>query len=174
MLKYLYSRSWFEMYRGRNPKRMLLYSALAIFLASIAILIDILFKYPKDTNVLFPQSLLFYPVMGYVAEILFHIIPFTLLVIVFKWVLKNYHIEKHIWLCMLIVALIEPIFQGVLSPRHFPLWIKVFMGCQLYTFNLLQLYSFKKHYFLSMYSVRQMYYLFWHILWGNLRLPILF
>lgn len=36
-------------------------------------------RFPRDLNVPAPQSLLFYPVMGYVVEVVFHALPLALL-----------------------------------------------------------------------------------------------
>jgi hypothetical protein len=45
---------------------------------------------------------------------------------------------------------------------------------QIYVINLQQLRIFRRFDFTSMYAFRLLYYLFWHILWGNLRLVVLF
>lgn len=168
------SRNGFQIFSGLNLKGMLPFYSLAILLASIAIVIDIFFTYPEDTHILFPYSLLFYPVMGYVVEMLFHLIPLCLLLLLFKSIFRNSNPEKLMWPCILIISLIEPTFQTAMSPGYFPLFINVYMWIHLFVFNFLQLLVFKRYDFLKMYSFRLFYYLLWHIVWGSVRVDLLF
>jgi hypothetical protein len=48
------------------------------------------------------------------------------------------------------------------------------VGVHIYVFNALQLYVFKRYDFLSMYAFRLVYYLHWHVVWGYMRLQLLF
>jgi hypothetical protein len=175
VLTFLISNGLFEFYKRENLRRILPNSILAILLSFVVILIDIYITYPEDINVLLPQSLLFYPTMGYVVEILFHIVPLSILLILLTFVFKHVSLEKIIWLCIIITSMFEPIFQLIFgTPSEFPLWIQVIFVFQLYVFNFLQLHIFKRYDFFSMYSFRLVYYLFWHIIWGSIRLELLF
>jgi hypothetical protein len=40
--------------------------------------------------------------------------------------------------------------------------------------NLAQLLLFRRHYFVSMLTLRLAYYGIWHVAWGHLRLQVLF
>lgn len=40
--------------------------------------------------------------------------------------------------------------------------------------NILQLYVFKRYDFVAMISLRLVYYLYWHFIWGYSRLQLLF
>ena len=173
-LIFFVSKSWFNIYNKNNLKKMLKYQPIALLLASIAILIDIWFKYPEDTNILFPESLLFYPIMGFVAETIFHIIPLALILLVLNGILKNFNLQRYMWICIIIISLIEPIFQALSIPSHFPLGVSIYMSFHLFLFNAIQLYFFKQYDFFSMYSFRLVYYLLWHIIWGYFRLGVLF
>ena len=174
-LTYFISRGWFAIYERKNLRGMFTNSILATILVFNVILIDIFFTYSEDINVLLPQSMLFYPTIGYVVEILFHILPLSLLLIILTSLLKNIKQEKIIWFSIFVVSLIEPIFQLAYgTPTNFPVWIKIYFALHLYLFNFLQLSILKRYDFISMYSFRLVYYLFWHILWGYLRLSILF
>jgi hypothetical protein len=61
-----------------------------------------------------------------------------------------------------------------MSPRYFPLYINVYMWIHLFVFNFLQMLVFKRYDFLKMYMFRLVYYLLWHIVWGSVRLGLLF
>ena len=59
----------------RLRRFLVLLSILAVVVA------DILLRYPEDTNAPWPAALLFYPAIGFVAEILFHVVPLALLML---------------------------------------------------------------------------------------------
>jgi len=174
ILRFFVLKGGFKIYSRENLRRMLIFLPIAILLASIAILVDIGFKYSADINVLFPESLLFYPIMALIAETLFHLIPLSLLLLLFNKGFKNFNLDKNKWISIAIISLIEPIFQTFSIPGHFPLWTSAYMTFHLYLFNLTQLYFFKRFDFFSMYSFRIVYYLLWHIIWGYVRLGVLF
>jgi len=75
---------------------------------------------------------------------------------------------------MLIVALIEPVFQVSFPGGQKSVWALLFVGGRIFLLSLVQLFLFKHDDFFSMYSFRLVYYFLWHILWGHLRLSILF
>ena len=79
------------------------------------------------------------------------------------------------WLCLLLVALVEPFFQMRWGFAGRPLsWAEAYVGLHVFAINVLQLYVFRRYDFISMYSLRLFYYLYWHIIWGYLRLQWLF
>ena len=81
----------------------------------------------------------------------------------------------YLFVCIMIVSLIEPVFQYMFdSTIGKPLLLEVFDGTRLFMFSFVQLYILKRYDFISMYSFRLVYYLLWHILWGSIRLLILF
>lgn len=174
ILLFFVSKSWFTIYNRENLKKMLKYYPLAILLASIAILIDIWFKYSENINILFPDSLLFYPSIGFLAEMIFHIIPLALILLVLSKIIKNFNPKRYILIFIIIISLIEPIFQAFSIPSHFPLWVSVYMSFHLFLFNAIQLYFFNRYDFFSMYSFRLVYYILWHIIWGYIRLAVVF
>jgi len=171
----LHSKGWFTIYNRENLKELPRLSIFAVLLLSGAIFIDFTFPFPVDINLPFPKSILFYPIMGYVVDILFHVVPLTLLLIPLVALTKNVSRERIIFACILIVSLIEPIYQYMFdSSIGQPLWIDLFDGFRLFSFSFIQLYIFKRYDFVSMYSFRIVYYMLWHILWGSIRLLILF
>jgi hypothetical protein len=172
------------------------YAALAAGFALIMILFDVLVVFPADINVPPPLAFMFYPVMGYVVDCLFHALPLAILVAVLRLTPgpdpsptgpiphpRGSHIEAEragsrspaFLLIVVAVASIEPVFQAVaVPPAGFPSWARAFVTIHIFAFNLLQLVVFMRNGFLSMYGLRLVYYLCWHIAWGYVRLKLLF
>ena len=162
------------MFQGRETLRGIALSAILATALGVAIVIaDIFIRYPQDTNVPVPQALLFYPAVGFVAEIIFHLVPLAIALLVLKPLAGRLGKERVVWLGMLLVAVSEPTFQVILAGKAFSLgdaytWIHIF------TISILQLYVFLRFDFVSMYVFRMIYYFYWHILWGVVRLDVLF
>jgi len=174
-LSVLLSKGWFKIYKKENLKGLFLRSSLAVLFALITILVvDLNVPFPADMNVLFPESLLFYPAIGFFVEIFFHVLPLSIILISLTSIFKNISQEKIIWFCILIVSLLEPVYQTIPMFSSGPLWAAVIVLLNLFLFNLSQLFIFKRYDFISMYSFRLAYYLIWHIVWGYMRLRMLF
>jgi hypothetical protein len=117
--------------------------------------------------------LAFYPAVGYVAELLFHVLPLALTLVVLQPFRKRLGTDRLVWLAIGFVAVLEPTFQvlfggDLLSPLAVYTWAHVF------AISLLQLAIFRRYDFVSMVTVRLVYYCYWHILWGVVRLDVLF
>lgn len=148
--------------------------AAALFVAPV-ILADVTLGYPREINVSPPHAFLFYPVMGYVAEIVFYAFPFSLLLFVLKQLLKNVRTDALIWSCILLTSLLEPAFQfGFAVARYDFSPVDVYTALHVFAFGIVQMYFFWRYDFMTMYVFRMAYYLLWHILWGQLRLELLF
>lgn len=174
LLTFLLSRGWFSLYKNKDRKGLYRASGLAAILGLVMILVDCKIVFPADTNILFPVSLLFYPAIGFFVEIVFHVLPLTLLLVMLTSWFRNVRYENIVWSSILIVALLEPVYQvGWLGGRY-PPWAVAYVGLHVFMINLFQLIIFKRYDFISMYLFRLVYYLFWHIGWGYLRLKVLF
>lgn len=174
-LSFLLSQGWFSIYRKENLKGLVRSSALAAALGVIMILVDTKIVFPEDFNILFPASLLFYPAIDFLVQILFHILPLTLLLIVLTATFKNASHRHIVWICILVVALLEPVYQTVMGfSSPIPLWAVAYVSIHVFIINLAELIIFKRYDFISMYAFRLVYYLLWHIGWGYFRLQILF
>jgi hypothetical protein len=171
-LGFLRSHDWFEIYAARKTLRGVVVSAaIATLFAVEAVFADFIIRFPRDMNVPPPWSLLFYPTMGYVVEISFHALPLTLLLAVLGPLFRNPAANRLIWPCIVLAALIEPVVQMRLGYSGNPFsWTEAYVGLHVFAINLLQLYVFRRYDFVSMYSFRLVYYLYWHILWGYFRL----
>ncbi|MDH4091009.1 MAG: hypothetical protein OEV74_03475 [Cyclobacteriaceae bacterium] len=170
-LSFLQAKGWFRIGTGRQLR--LRYALVAVLSASISILIDLEIVFPEDMNIQFPQSLLFYPVIGFFVEIVFHILPLTGLFFFVTAIFKTYDAEKVAWFCIPMVAMLEPTYQALYLQAN-PTWVIVSVWVNLFFFNTVQLLIFKRYDFISMYLFRLIFYVIWHIVWGYFRLELLF
>ena len=171
---FLASRGWFVVYKAGEYKGFLVAAGLAALPGLVIILIDLKAIFPEDVNRPFPDSLLFYPIFGFVVEVVFHMLPLAFLLFILTSIFKI-TFDKVIWPCILMVALLEPIFQTVLGfSRPYPTWVTVCVFLNILLINLFQLLIFKRYDFVSMFSFRLAYYAIWHIAWGYVRLNLLF
>ncbi len=164
----------FTILKGRTTLRgMALAVVLATLLAVAIVVADFFIRYPENMNVPVPQALLFYPSVGFVAEILFHVLPLTLLLLAMNLFVGQLDQERIIWLGILLVAALEPTFQ-VLFERRPLTWGAAYTWVHVFAIAFLQLYVFRRFDFVAMYAFRLFYYAYWHILWGVIRLRVLF
>ncbi len=171
----LLSNNWFAILRKGTLKGVLISAGLASILGAVAIFIDYQIVYPKTLNVLFPESLAYYPSIAFFAEIVFHLLPLTLFSIILTSIFQKVDSLMIIWIAILIASLSDPVFQ-VLSAvaDNYPLWAVLVTGLHVLVINFLMLVVFKRYDFVSMLSFRLFYYIIWHIVWGNIRLRVLF
>jgi hypothetical protein len=175
LLAFLLTRGWFEIFDVSNIKGWIVAGVLAGLFAMVMIFIDSRVILPADVNRPYPDALLFYPTIGFVVEIIFHVLPLTLLLVLATSLFRNLSFESVIWPCIIVVALLEPLFQTWFGfSRPYPGWVLAIIAVNIFLINLAQLYLFKRYDFVTMYSMRLVYYLLWHIIWGILRLRILF
>jgi hypothetical protein len=172
-LIYLVHHYQFQIITTGNHKRVFLSYTLALLLAVLIIVfIDIRGGFPKDINVKLPEGALFYPTIGFLVEIVFHVLPLTLILIIGSFLNVDIHHENSILIILIISALFEPIYQTIIGDRT-P-WVTFYQFAHIFIINLIQLKLFQSYDFVSMFSFRLVYYLFWHIVWGYLRLIIIF
>ena len=176
LLSILLYKNWFFIYGPQNSKGILVAAGLASVFGVIIILVDTKAVFPPTMNVLFPESVLFYPAIAFFAEILFHVLPVTVLLVPLTAIFKQADLQMMIWISILLVALLEPVYQasGMALSNQYLTWVVVYTGVHIFLINLCQLLIFKRYDFVSMYTFRLVYYMFWHIGWGYLRLRLLF
>ena len=175
-LNLLHVRFGFEILTGdRSAHGLRVSVGLATLFALIVIPIDLLIRFPRDINVPLPQALLFYPVMAYVVEMAIHAVPLALLLGGLSLFLKLPRGSPLVWGCIVLIALVEPVIQVRLGSSAGSLSkVDVITAIHVFAFNLAQLVVFRRYDFFSMLVGRFAYYLYWHILWGYLRLRWLF
>ena len=164
----------FAIYRSGNYKGILIAVGWAVPFAAAMIFVDTKFPFPSNMNIPYPDSLFFYPAMGYVVELLFHVLPFSFIYLILGSVFKDSDQLRIVWVSLLIVALLEPIFQVLFATSQDTRGVLAYVGLHLFLINIVQLLLFRRYDFVTMYSFRFSYYLLWHVVWGHLRLSILF
>ena len=170
----LQSSYGFVIFLGRATLRgMALSAVLATVLAVAIIVADWFLRYPENMNVPVPQALLFYPAIGFIAEVVFHVLPLALLLLALNPLVGTLGKERVVWLGIVIVAILEPAFQVLFEKKPFSL-VAVYTFVHVFAIAFLQLYVFRRFDFVSMYAFRLFYYAYWHILWGVIRLKMLF
>jgi hypothetical protein len=130
---------------------------------------DLTIGFPAGINVALPEALLFYPSMGYLAQLALHVIPFALILATARLLFRSMSEDRRIWLAILLAASIESVFQITMSASQSSL-LPVFVSVHLFAFGTAELLLFRRLDFLAMYTFRLTYYVYWHLLWGWLRL----
>ncbi len=133
-------------------------------------MIDVIYVLPEDINVPMWYALFFYPIMGFVVEVLFHLVPLSLLTTFIKTQRKS-----SIWIVFFFIALLEPVFQtwfGYMEDYSISYWI--ILNIYLFVFNIIQLKILVRYGFFPAFVTRLGLYLVWHIIWGYFRLGILY
>jgi len=176
LLNYLQTRGWFLVYKAPNRQGLLFAAGFAALFGIVAIPMDMLIVFPSDINVPLPDALLFYPLVGLFAEVAFHLLPLALVLSALSFILKDTDSNKYLWIGILAVATIEPLYQTawMVSLDRYAAWAVVYDAAHVFAINLAQLIAFRRYDFVSMVALRFIYYLFWHIGWGHFRLYLLF
>ncbi len=127
--------------------------------------IDLALPLPRDLNVLWPGALVFYPVAGFAAEVVFHLLPLAIMAVLLR------QKSLPVW-AFAPAVLAEPLFQALVAGG---LTMQgILAAVHVAAFSAVQIWVFQRRGFLAMYALRMVFYLFWHILWGSLRLTLLF
>ena len=173
VLRHFESKQYFYFYKASRFSAKFIIIPLALIFGIVVITADISFaNYQHDINARFPISIPFYPSIGFIAEVLFHLIPLFLVMNLLPLLGIN-NPNRVTWTSILIVSLIEPFFQIWNSTDYSELTL-IFTFVHVLLFSLVQLIIFKRFDFISMFLFRIAYYLIWHVIWGHFRLDILF
>ena len=168
-LAFLRSHGWFEIRGSRSARGAGVSAALATLFGVWQVCADVLVtRFPKDINVPPPHSLLFYPVMAYVVEVVFHALPLALLLALLGRSTRKTNTAIVTWLCIVFASSLEPVLV------HLRAGSSVYVGAFVFVFTLVELDVFRRYDFISMYAFRLVFYLWWHIAWGYMRLRWLF
>ena len=137
-------------------------AAIALVFAVVVTVADLILGFPKSINQPLPLALAYYPVMGLVAESLFHLVPLALV--------SQVRRDLFGWRGLAAVALIEALFQApaILSGRP----LDLFVFGHVLAFNLAQMWLLRRHGLATAFTQRIVYYAWWHLAWGWLRLHL--
>ncbi|HEX7035501.1 MAG TPA: hypothetical protein VF210_06990 [Pseudomonadales bacterium] len=156
-----------------NRKLLVAVGAAVPFMASVTLL-DRMLGFPSDINVGLPSALVFYPAMGFLAQLSLHVVPFALLLWLLTSRFRSLPAGVRFWSAALPAALPEAIFQMNASIDH-PSGLDVLaasVGVQLVLFGVTELYLYRRYDYLSMFVFRLTYYGYWHIVWGSVRVQL--
>ena len=152
--------------------------ALAAGTASAVALIawDVLFRLPKDMNVVGLIAVPYYLVGAFFVEVVLHLIPLALwLGLVGRLLLRGRHDAPAFWAGAVLIAALEPVSQlgsGVFSSYSTAFFL---IGAMVtYGVNFVQMVVLRRDGFAPMFAYRLGLYLLWHLIWGPIRLRVLF
>jgi hypothetical protein len=148
-------------------------AGMATVLAAAITIADFFIRYAEDTNVPVPQALVFYPVVGFVAEMAFHVAPLALALLATAPLRRRTGPDRLVWVAFAIAGIVEPTFQVAFAGEPLS-WASAYTWVHVSAIAFLQLYVFLRYDFVSMYSFRLIYYAYWHVIWGTIRLQVLF
>lgn len=172
----LHNLSGFSVYTPRSSiRRFLAAAALALPFMIAVTVADAVFRFPIDINVGLPTAIVFYPAMGYIAQIVLHVVPFALLLALGRLLFPASRPSLRIWVSIVLASLPEATFQVVSSLRGGePGLMATFVAGHLFFFGLVELYLYRRFDYATMYAFRIIYYCYWHLIWGSLRIYWLF
>lgn len=131
----------------------------ATVLAVPVIFVDLVSPFPRAINVPWPEAWLFYPSIAVVAEAVLHLVPLAIV----------YMLTRRAWFAILAAAMTEPVLQTAFV-FGVPGWQAVFVAVQVLAIGLIELTLFRRHGLAALIGFRWVYYLHWHMLWGQVRL----
>ena len=154
-----------------NPLPIGWITAVGALLTLPAIGMDLLGAFPRDLNAPLPGSLLVYPSIAVLAELVFHVIPLAVAEAAARATGAGTGIRRG---GLVLACLLEPAMQVLWGLGRSPGWANVLVGVHLVLFNALGLFVLRRRGFPAVVLYRLAYYLIWHIAWGRLRLDLLF
>ncbi|MBC6492747.1 hypothetical protein ACFSQD_17670 [Flavihumibacter stibioxidans] len=111
----------------------------------------------------FPYSVLLYIQGAIYTEILYRLLPFTILLLVLEFFHPSGATRRvGFWIIAILTSLLEPVMQ---LPDG-AIWLKAYSFLSGFAFNLLQAWFLRKAGFLAALNVRLGHYLVWHVLLG--------
>ena len=147
--------------------------ALTIPFMALATVADRMLGFPADINVPPPAGFAFYPAIALVAQFVLHIVPLAIVLLALTTIARRLSRQARTWLAFGLVAAVEAVFQvwsGLLDGEVTAL--ELFVLLHVYAFGIVEFTLFRRFDFVTMYLFRLIYYGYWHLLWGYLRLQI--
>ena len=137
-------------------------------LAAAAIGADLVPRFPEDTNVAVPDALRFYPAIAVFVESTLHVVPIAVLVALLG---APTGLDVTFWRIAIPVALVEAVLQAAYATS---IGTSIFSAVHLTVFGVVQVWMFWRFGFAWMLGFRLAYYALWHVVWGAVRLELLF
>lgn len=170
-LRALSARGWLPP-RGGRTGHLVRSGAIGLAFAAVAVAVDAWWiHFPEDMNVAWPRSLVFYPAVGFVAEVAFHLVPLAGVVAVRRSTVAS---TRGVAATIAVVAGVEALFHTIDALSGPQPRLAAFVAPQLAAVGTAQLVLLRRYGFPAMYAFRLGYYLVWHVGWGHARLGLLF
>lgn len=157
--------------------RLLIPVALGVLLGAVSIGVDQVTHWTQvsaeqmgipSIHIAFPASLLIYPGGAIIVNVLYYLVPITLVVGLVSLATSSPRARTTaFWVAGVLAAAIEPATQGS-SNGIGPSLVVVFFA-QDYLFNLAQVWMFWRAGFGASVALRVSMYLIWHVLYGFLQ-----
>lgn len=160
---------WRRACASRTVRGLAVATLATVPFATVAIAVDVVAGFPRDTNVEWPQAWLFYPTIAVAAETVFHFLPLAGLTWLSRSWFRGRVVDGRAAAVMLPTAAVEPAAQVLLGSA-----LPAFVVPHVFVFGLVQLFLLRRFGYVPTLWFRICYYLLWHVLWGRLRLGLLF
>jgi hypothetical protein len=119
-------------------------------------------------NVPFPGSVPFYTGGAILSEVLFRLLPIPVLLWLVSHVLLRGRAENQVfWVLAVLTSFIEPVLQDLVDVRPEMLVLIASQFVPDYALNMGQAVLFRRHGFLAPIIMRVVFYLIWHVAYGN-------
>jgi hypothetical protein len=106
-----------------------------------------------------------------VAQVALHVVPFALLLAISNILCGTLECHWRNWIAVILASMLEPAFQvrSSLSDDR-PSSAVAVMAASLFLFGVVELQLYRRFDFATMFVFRMLYYRYWHVIWGYLRL----
>jgi hypothetical protein len=156
-----------------NKQRFLIPALLGLGFGGTAVIFDVLQPLGADIQIKLPGSLLVYSIGGVLEEILFSLLLTTFLVWLISTVLLKAKLQNQVfWIVAVAVGLLYAFLQigqySVLTGLAVDLLVVMRFSLIIGLFFVIAAHLFRKYGFLAAVSMRLVYYLVFHLLWGGL------
>jgi hypothetical protein len=133
---------------------------LVLCFAAFIVAADLLLGFPSTINAPLPWALLYYPAMGFAAQVALHLLPLAAIV----WTVPDFA-RRRPWTVMALSSAPEAVLQAASSDGA----LSGIVALHLMGFGIAEIYLLRRFGFVVMYTFRLGYYLLWHILWSWMR-----
>ncbi len=134
--------------------------SLVVGFAAFIIAVDSLAGLSSDLNAPLPWALLYYPAMGFAAQVALHLAPLVAIL----WSAPAFS-QRRPWAVMTIAAAPEAALQALNAEGA----TASLVALHVLAFGVVEIYLLRQFGFAVMYAFRLGYYLLWHILWAVVR-----
>jgi len=152
---------------GASRQRFAIAAVLALPFMIAVTLADVFLRFGADINVGGWPALVFYPAMAYVAQLALHVVPLALVLLLFHAVFPAARRNWLTGIAIVLVSGLEAAFQ--VASLQSPL-LTAYVATSLFFFGIVELSLYWRFDYVTMYVFRLVYYSYWHLIWGQVRL----